>query len=82
MAPKNPEDVPSRRIVTERLRRFFADLTTQLTAGSAEIWNRAERRRAHKPPKAAGEVPHRAPVPMQDQPLQQQQSKAKPDGGT
>jgi len=73
MAPRNPEDAASRRIVTERLRRFFADLTTQLTSGSAEIWNRVERRRAHKPPKAADEAPHRAPVPMQDQPVQQQQ---------
>ena len=87
MAPKNsrndPEDAASRRIVTERLRRFFADLTRQLTSGSAEIWNRAERRRAHQPPEAAvGEAPYRTTVPVQDQPVQQQQSKAKPDGET
>jgi len=73
MAPRNPEDAASRRIVTRRLRRFFADLTTELTSGSAEIWNRAERRRARMPAKAAGEAPH-------PQPVQQQQSKAKPDG--
>ena len=83
MAPRNPEDAASRRIVTERLRRFFADLTTQLTSGSAEIWSRAERRRAHQPPEATrGEIPDRTRAPMHGQPVQQQQSKAKPDDET
>jgi hypothetical protein len=82
MARKNPQDAASRRIVTERLRRFFTDLTAQVASGTAEIWNRAERRRAHEPSRAAGEAPHRTTIPMQNQPVQQQQSKAKPDGET
>ena len=82
MAPRNVQAV-SRRIVTQRLRRFFVDLTTQLTSESAEIWNRAERRRVHRPPEAAAaHAPYRTTVPMQGQPVQQQQSKAKPDGET
>ena len=85
MNTRNSKDAAQRRAVTERLRRFFADLTGQLGAGTAEIWNKVERRITHQPPpeEAAGEVPDTPDPPhtaIQPQPMQQQQSKAKPDG--
>ena len=85
MNARNSKDAAQRRAVTQRLRRFFADLTGQLGAGTAEIWNKVERRvtHQHRPDESAGEVPA-APGPphttAQPQPMQQQQSKAKPEG--
>ena len=85
MDARNPKDAAQRRAVTERLRRFFADLTGQLGAGTAEIWSKVERRITHQPTpeQSAGEVPGTPRPPhttVQPQPMQQQQSKAKPDG--
>lgn len=81
-----------RRAVTERLRRFFAALTAQLAAGTAEIWSRVERQttsRVVEPVRdestrdeslrddvTAPPPPMRSP--MQQQPLQQQQQKITP----
>ena len=42
MEPNKQSDAASRRAVTERLRRFFAELTAQLSAGTTEIWSRVE----------------------------------------
>ncbi|MEJ0077491.1 MAG: hypothetical protein WDO17_19050 [Alphaproteobacteria bacterium] len=43
MNPRDQGPIASRRAVAERLRRFFAELTTQLAAGSADIWERVQR---------------------------------------
>jgi len=37
-----------RKIVASRFRRFFGSLITQLTAGSAELWNKAEQPRENQ----------------------------------
>ena len=82
MVDRNPNDAALRKVVTERLRRFFADLTAQLEAGTAEIWSRVERRLARKSREieSEGEVPPSPgfPTPMQQQPVQQQQTKSEP----
>jgi len=86
MDARNPKDAAQRRAVTERLRRFFADLTGQLGAGTGEIWNKVERRISQQPPpdEPAGEGPDTPGPPphatAQPQPAQQQQSKTKPEG--
>ena len=68
-----------RRAVSERLRRFFADLTAQLAAGTAEIWHKVEQRSAQPTtPEATSAPPHYLTQPMQQQPEQQQQAKAEP----
>ena len=87
MNAKNSKDAAQRRAVTERLRRFFADLTGQLGAGTAELWNKVERRIIHQPPpeEPAGVVPETPgppPTTVQPQPIQQQQSRAKPEGNS
>ena len=73
-----------RRAVTERLQRFFADLTTRLAAGTGEIWRKVERRLGQ--PSASereGTAPPPGSVrPMQQQPIQQQQTKAEPEDKT
>lgn len=71
MKPKDPKDSAARRAVSKRLRRFFAELTAQLGAGSAEIWAKVERRLAPKRNETGA-----ADAPMQSQPEQQQQAKA------
>ena len=82
MKGRNPQDTAAlRRAVTERLQRFFADLTARLAAGTAEIWGRVERRLGQ--PSASepdGTTPPPGSVrPMQQQPMQQQQTKAEPE---
>ena len=86
MNARNSSDAASRRAVAERLRRFFADLTTQLAAGPAEIWRTVERRRAEKSPdtergRDVGPPSGFRQMPMQQQQQQQQQPKAKPEDG-
>jgi hypothetical protein len=44
MKPRNQDGIASRRAVAERLRRFFSDLTAQLAAGTAHLWERVEHR--------------------------------------
>jgi hypothetical protein len=69
-----------RRTVSKRLRRSFAELTVQLAAGTAEIWARVEQRLAQRTTSETPIPPPYATQPMQQQPLQQQQSKAEPEG--
>ena len=83
MKGRNPQDAAAlRRAVTERLQRFFANLTTRLAAGTAEIWRKVERRLGQP---SASEPEGTAPPspgsvrPMQQQPIQQQQTKAEPE---
>jgi hypothetical protein len=47
----------ARKAVTERLRRFFAERTAQLAAGTAEIWSRVERQIAKKSPESEDAAP-------------------------
>jgi hypothetical protein len=49
MKPRDQGRIASRRAVAERLRRFFSELTAQLAAGSAGIWERAQRKLIDKP---------------------------------
>jgi hypothetical protein len=67
----------SRRAATERLQRFFADLTTRLAAGTAGIWDKVERRLGQ--PSAAGTIPPPGSVGPRQQPIQQQQTRAEPE---
>jgi hypothetical protein len=67
-----------RSAVTELLRQFFASLTTQLSASTAEIWTKVEQRLSHKPSTTAhsedrGRAAQRED--MQPQATQQQQHK-------
>jgi hypothetical protein len=62
------------RIVSKRLRAFFAALTAELATGGADLWAKVESRLTHKRPS----VPF-LPSQQQPQPLQQQQSKTEPD---
>lgn len=81
MVARNPRrDAASRRAVSERLRRFFDHLTTQLTAGTAEFWRAVERRRGEKSPdtQSGGDA---APAPGFPPSMRQRQSKAKPEDG-
>ena len=83
MEPNKQSDAASRRAVTERLRRFFAELTAQLSAGTTEIWSRVERPLAHHLPKREpgddAPYPSTRPRRSMQQPMQQQQSNAKPE---
>jgi hypothetical protein len=42
----------ARRIVSERLRKFFAHLTAQPSSGTADLWAKVEARLASRPPEA------------------------------
>lgn len=74
MADKDDQRAAARRAVTERLRRFIAELAAQLAAGTAEIWAKVEARLAQKP---AGGEPLRQPpsAESRQQPLQQHRQK-------
>ena len=61
-----------RRSVSELLRRFFAELTTQLSASTAEFWKRVEPRPEQRGvPEKSDTPPRRDPQAMQQQPAQQ-----------
>jgi len=76
----------SRRTVARRLRKFFAEWTVQLGAGTAELWNRVECRLVGGTP-AEGVARHSDDLPpeamqrhpMQQQPMQQPQKQTTPD---
>ena len=77
MQGRNPQDAAAlRRAVTERLQRFFADLTTRLAAGTAEIWRKVERRLGQP---SANDPEGTTPPPTSVRPVQQQQTKAEPE---
>jgi len=42
MQTRDPKRYAARRIVSERLRDFFALLRDQLTSGTGALWNRVE----------------------------------------
>ena len=80
MQNREPErEAARRRSVSELLRRFFAELTAQLSASTVEIWAKVERatHRASETPDASS-PPHMV-QPMQQQPVQQQQTKSEPE---
>jgi len=83
MRPAETGKAAQRRAVSERLRRFFAALTAQLAAGTAEIWAKVERQMMSHPRESALDDVTTLPPPVrlpiqQQQPVQQQQQKAKP----
>lgn len=76
------QQAAARRAVSELLRTFFAHLNAQLSAGTATIWAKVEARLPHKASdiKPGFEAaPGALQAPMQQQPVQQQQSKTTPD---
>ena len=83
MNPSHPKDAGARRAVTKRLRLFFAELTAQLAAGSAEIWANVERRLTHRSPQAghsaAPDPSTPAPGEPQSQPIAQERSRITPE---
>ena len=71
-----------RSAVTSLLQQFFAKLTTQLSAGTAEIWSKVEQRLPQKSssPAHADDRAHRGQrEDMQPQATQQQQQKKADD---
>ena len=88
MRPLDSGKAAQRRAVAQRLRQFFAALTAQLATGTAEIWAKVERQMSHsrdsapdrvtRPPGADAAALPPLRLPMQQQPLQQQQQKATP----
>ena len=81
MTVKDPNGFVLRRKVAGHLRKFYAEWTAQLAAGTAEIWNLVEYRLAIKS-EAEATTPHAGDLPrasMQRQPMQQQQTKASPN---
>ena len=80
MATKR-EDATRRLTISKILKRYFDDLTRRLAAGTAEFWSRIEQRQRLLQNPATSEPDLRVPpgvmaTPMQQQPEQQQQSKA------
>jgi hypothetical protein len=79
MTIKDPNGFALRRRVARHLRKFYAEWTAQLAAGTSEIWNLVEYRLAIKN-EAEGAAPHAGDLPRAStqQPMQQQQTKASP----
>jgi hypothetical protein len=80
MSVKNPNGFALRQTVARRLRKFYAEWTAQLAAGTSELWRLVEYRLAVKN-EAESAVPRAGDLPpasMQQQPMQQQQMKASP----
>jgi hypothetical protein len=77
MTVKDPNGFALRRKVARHLRKFYAEWTAQLAAGTAEIWNLVEYRLAIKN-EAERTAPHVGDIPQAStqQPMQQQQTKA------
>ena len=74
----------ARRKVMELVKRVFADLTSQLATGTADVWHKAEQRLSQQPNPAEADfrMPPGAPHAPTPQPVQQQQSKSEPDEKT
>jgi|GEM_PF-6658168 len=74
----------ARRKVMELVRRVFADLTTQLATGTADLWRRAEQRLAQEPNRSKADfgMPPGAPPAPPPQAVQQQSSRSEPDKKT
>ena len=67
-----------RRSVSELLRRFFSELTTQLSTSTAEFWSRVEQRTVERrAPETPDTPPHKDTQPTQRPPTQQ--SKNEPE---
>ena len=71
MTDRDEQRAAARRAVSERLRRFIAELAAQLAAGTADIWHKVEARLAQK--QAEGE--RKPSGETRQQPVQQQQQK-------
>jgi hypothetical protein len=67
---------PRHRAVAERLRAFFGDLTTQLAAGTVELWRNVEQRVVRATSSIDDAPPPYIARSMQQQSVQQQQSKS------
>ena len=74
----------ARRKVMELVKRVFADLTSQVATGTADLWQKAEQRLSQKPnpSEAHFSMPPRAPQAPTPQPAQQQQSRSAPQEKT
>ena len=74
----------ARRKVMELVRRVFADLTSQLAAGTADLWRKAEQRLAQDPNRSKADfgMPPGAPQAPTPQAAQQQPSRSEPDKKT
>ena len=74
----------ARRKVMELAKRVFADLTSQLATGTADLWRKVEQRLAQKPNPSAADfrMPPGAPQAPTPQPVQQQPSRSKPEEKT
>jgi hypothetical protein len=70
----------ARRKVMELVKRVFADLTSQLATGTADLWNKVEQRLGQKPTPSQADfnMPPGASQRPTQQPVQQQQSRSEP----
>src|SRR3954466_15900174 len=82
MNTRDPNGFALRRKVARHLRKFYAEWTAQLAAGTSEIWNLVEHRLANRND-PEGLAPRTGDHPRttapQQQPMQQQQTKASPE---
>ena len=71
----------ARRKVMELVKRVFADLTSQLATGTADLWRKVEQRLSQppNPSQAYFSLPPGAPQGPTPQPVQQQQSRSEPE---
>jgi len=70
----------ARRKVMELVKRVFADLTSQLATGTADLWRKAEQRLAQEPRPSPADLrmPPGAPQVPTPRPPQQQPSRSEP----
>ena len=74
MQNREPErEAARRRSVSELLRRFFTELTAQLSASTAEIWAKVERATHRRAPDTPNASPPHIVLPMQ------QKTKSEPE---
>ncbi|MEA2880203.1 MAG: hypothetical protein QOF14_5399 [Hyphomicrobiales bacterium] len=71
----------ARRKVMELVKRVFADLTSQLATGTADLWHKVEQRLSQKPNPSPADfsMPPGAPQAPTPQPVQQQPSRSDPE---
>jgi hypothetical protein len=74
----------ARRKVMELVKRVFADLTSQLATGTADLWRKAEQRLSQQqnPSEADFRMPPGAPQAPTPRPAEQQPSRSEPGGKT
>jgi len=74
----------ARRKVMELVKRVFADLTSQLATGTADVWRKVEQRLSQKPNPSEADfrMPPGAPQAPTAQPVPQRHPRSEPEEKT